>query len=100
MPGLFAPAALLPLLHQPLLFFEGGVDFVVDPPAGQRVLRAAQEDLVPEPNAVVDLLIDVIAREQLLFIEPAADTAALERIVHPPGERLVFVAVADEAGVH
>jgi hypothetical protein len=35
----------------------------------------------------------------LVFVQPAADAAALERIVKSPGEGLVGVAIADEAGV-
>src|SRR5271157_5228106 len=90
---------LLALFHQQAFFFEGGINFVVHPPARQRVLGAAEQDLVPHPDAAVHLLVDVVAGQHLLFVQPAANAAALQRIVQAAGKQLVLVAVADEAGV-
>ena len=60
------------------------------------MLRATEQDLVPQPDAVVYLLVDVVAGKQLLLVQPAAYTAALEGVVEPPRERLICMAVADE----
>src|SRR4051812_46551777 len=60
---------------------------------------AAEQRLVPEANSAVDLLIQVIAGEELLFIKPAADTMLLKRVVQAAGEGLIFVTVANKAGI-
>jgi hypothetical protein len=60
------------------------------------VLRAAEQNLVPQANALVNPLVDVIVGEQLLLIEPAADAATLEFVVQMPRKWLVGMAVADE----
>src|ERR1019366_20681 len=68
-------------------------------PACQRVFGAAQQNLVPRPNAPVNLFVDVVTRQHLLLVQPAAYAAALQRIVQTAGKQLVLMAVADEAGV-
>src|ERR1017187_9862640 len=60
---------------------------------------AAEQNLVPQPNAAVNLLVDVVARQKLLFVQPAAYAAALQRIGQAAGKRLVLVTVADEARI-
>jgi hypothetical protein len=62
------------------------------------VFRTTKQNLVPEANAPIYLLMNLLTRQKLLFIEPAADASALKSIVQPPRERFVFVAAADEAG--
>ena len=39
----------------------------------REVARAAEHNLVPEPDAVIDLFVDVVARKKLFFIKPATD---------------------------
>src|SRR5215475_11050898 len=87
------------LFHQPALLLEGLVDFVIDPPARQGGLRATEQHLVPEPDAAVDLLIDVVTWTHLVLVEPAANAAPLELVVQTAGERLVRMVVADKTGV-
>ena len=42
---------------------------------------------------------DIIAREQLVLIKPAADTATLESTAQTPSEHLIGMGIADEARV-
>ena len=42
---------------------------------------------------------DVLAGQELMFVEPAADAARLELVMQPTGKGLVGMAVADEAGI-
>jgi hypothetical protein len=90
---------LAPLLHQPLLLVEGGVYFVVHPPTRQQRLRAAEQDFVPESDAAIHLGVDVVAGQELVIVEPAANASPLECVVQAAGEGLIGVAVRDEAGV-
>src|ERR1039458_9685611 len=60
---------------------------------------AAEQNLVPQPNATVNLFVDVVARQKLLFVQPAAYATALQSIVQASGKQLVLMTVADEAGV-
>ena len=68
---------LLPLFHELPFLPEGSRNFLVHPPAGQRVLGAAEQHFVPQANAVVHLLVDVVAGQELLFIQPTANATAL-----------------------
>ena len=45
---------------------------------------------------MLDLLVDVIAREKLVLVKPAANAVSLKFIVQAPCEGLVGMAVADE----
>jgi hypothetical protein len=63
------------------------------------MLRAAQQHLVPELDPAIHLLVDIIAREHLLLIQPATDAVALECIVDPAGEGFIRVIVTDKARV-
>jgi hypothetical protein len=47
----------------------------------------------------VYLFVDVVAGSELLFIEPAANSTALQGIVEPPGKGLVCVVLADETRI-
>ncbi len=58
----------LTLFPEPFLFRQGFVDFGVDPVARKGSFRADEQDLVPEVDAPVDLVSDVVAREDLVFI--------------------------------
>jgi hypothetical protein len=60
-----------------LLNLESLIDLVIDPPARQGGLGTAQQYLIPEPDAPVDLLVDVITREHLVLIKIAANAAPL-----------------------
>jgi Resolvase, N terminal domain len=68
-------------LHETALLLESGIDLVTDPLARQGRLGAAQQHLIPEPDAPVDLVVDVIPWEHLVFVEPAADAAPLALVV-------------------
>jgi len=61
------------------------------------MFRAAEQHLVPETYAFVYAVVDIVAWQELPFVEPAPDTPALQCVVEPPCERFVFLAVADEA---
>jgi hypothetical protein len=61
------------LAHEPSLLLERFIDFLIDPAARQGGLGAAQQHLVPEPDAAVDLLVDVVTWEQLVLVQPAAN---------------------------
>jgi hypothetical protein len=54
------PAALP---HEPPLLLKSLVDFVIDPPTRQGGLGAAEQHLIPEPDAPVDLVVDVVTGE-------------------------------------
>lgn len=69
------------LLHQLALFLEGGVEFVVHPPAREGVLGGAEHHFVPEFDAAIHLFVDVIAGQHLMFIEPTTDAPHLQLIV-------------------
>jgi len=43
--------------------------------------------------------VDVVARSELLFIEPAANASALKGIVEPPRKGFVCVVIADETRI-
>src|SRR5208337_4068504 len=90
---------LLALFHELAFLLERAINLIVNPPACQRVFGAAEQDLVPHPNPTVNLFVDVVARQKLLFVQPAAYAAALQRIVQAAGKQLVLMTVADEAGV-
>lgn len=83
--------------HQSTLFLEGRVALVVYAPTGERALEATQWHFVPEANPSIDLLVDVVARQELLLIHPTTDAASLELVVQPSREGVVSMAVADEA---
>ena len=87
------------LLHQRLLFRKRLPDFVVHPPARQGILRAAEQHLVPKSDALVHAVVDVVAGQQLPFVEPAPDSTLLKRVVQSLREQLVGMAVTDEARV-
>src|SRR5215469_5892328 len=89
----------LALFHQFAFFGKRAINLIVHPPARQRVPRATQQHLVPQPNPAVYLFVNVIARQHLLLIQPAPHAPSLQRIMQPPREELVRVGVADEARV-
>jgi hypothetical protein len=84
------------ILHELLFFGEGFINFVIHPPAFQRAFRGAQQDLVPQTNLAIDLIVDRVAGEQLVLVEPAANTPALQRVVEAAGKGWVGVAVGDD----
>lgn len=86
-------------LHERLFLRERLSDFVVHPPTRQGISRAAEQYLVPEANAAVHFIMDVVAWTDLFLIKPASDIAALKRITEPPGKRLVSVVVTDKARI-
>jgi hypothetical protein len=90
---------LASFLAQLLFLLQGDGDLVVDPPTRQRGLRCAQEHLVPDADAAIHLRVDIVPREELMLVEPAADAPPLQGVVEAAGEGLVGVAVGDEAGV-
>jgi hypothetical protein len=47
----------------------------------------------------IDLLVDVVAWEQLMLVQPVANPAPLQLVVQAAGEGFVRVVVADKAGV-
>ena len=90
---------LAALLHDLRLFLECAVDFAVHPPTGQRCLGGTEQHLVPKPDALVNSIVEIVAGKQLMLVEPAADALLLKPVMQQTGKCLVFVAVADEAGM-
>ena len=72
---------------------------MIDPPACQRGGRTTEQHFVPQPDAPVDLRVDVVTREHLVFVKPAANAMVLELVMEMLGERLVSMVVADEARI-
>jgi hypothetical protein len=62
-------------------------------------LGAAQQHLIPELDTAIDLLVEVVAWEQLMLVQPVANPAPLQLVVQAAGEGFVRVVVADKAGV-
>ena len=58
---------------------------------------ATKKHFVPQPDASVYLIIDIIPRQQLVFIEPAPYASTLQKIVQSTRKGLVFMAITDEA---
>src|SRR3954465_1334111 len=86
--------SLTPFPCQLIFLFQGGENLFVHPRGRlEGVLRAAQEELIPEPDASVNMVVQRIARQELLLIKPTSDTASLKRIVQATGKRFVLVAV-------
>jgi hypothetical protein len=50
------------------------------------MLGTTQQDLVPQTDAVIDLLIDVVTGKQLVLIKPTANAVPLEFVIQPPCE--------------
>jgi hypothetical protein len=48
------------------------------------------------PDAAVYLFVDFVARPQLSFVEPAANSTTLQGIVEPQGKGFVCVIITDE----
>jgi hypothetical protein len=48
---------------------------------------------------MVDLLVNIVAWEQLVLVEPATNAASLELVVQAASEGLVSMAVANKAGI-
>ena len=91
---------LIPSLFPNLaLLFEGSIDLILHPPTPERLLGAAQQHFIPEPDSPINLVIDVITRMHLLFVQPASDAVLLQVIVQLSCEFLILVTVADEAGI-
>ena len=67
------------LFHELLFFFKSCCDFIVHPPTPQGVFGAAQQEFVLKMDAPRDLLIDILARQDVLFVHPAGDASALQR---------------------
>ena len=72
---------LAPLFHDLHLLLECPVDFAIHPPTGQRRLGGAEQHLVPELDAPVNAPVQVVAGQQLMLVEPAADAFALKPLM-------------------
>ena len=87
---------LAPLFHDLRLLLERAVDFAVHPPTGQRRLGGAEQHLVSKPNAPVNALVQIIAGQQLMLVEPAADALPLKPVMRQTGKCLVRMAAGHE----
>jgi hypothetical protein len=68
-------------VHEVSFLFEGEINFVIDPPAPERGGGATEQHFVPQPDATVDLRVQVVAWQHLVFIEPAANAPILESVM-------------------
>ena len=56
----------------------------------------AQDDLVPKPDPLVDLVVKVVTRKHLLLIEPTTNTFTLKLGVKMANELLIVEVVTEE----
>src|SRR5215469_5924809 len=80
----------LALFHQFAFFGKRAINLIVHPPTRQRVPRATQQHLVPQPNPAVYLFVNVTARQHLLLIHPAPHIRAEKPQVSCPSTEQRF----------
>ena len=68
---------------------------MIDPPTRERGGRTTEQHFVPQPDAPVDLRVQVVAWQHLVFIEPAANTLALEPVMQGVGEDRICMVVTN-----
>ena len=74
-------------------------NFRLHPVTAHAVLRQDQQQLVMQPNRVIDLLMDLPPALNIVRRKPAANALGLQIGIEPVSEFLVFGRVADKAGV-
>jgi hypothetical protein len=79
----------------PPLFLGSGVNLVIDPPVRERVSGCAEQCIVPETDTPVYLLVDVVAGQHLVSVQPAANATHLQPIAQPARERSGGVAITN-----
>ena len=57
--------------------YSSDLDLIIHPPTLERVFRAAKQDLIPKANSAIHLRVYLVARKQLMFIQPTPNTSAL-----------------------
>jgi hypothetical protein len=56
---------------------------MIDPPARECSGRTTEQHFVPQPDTMGNLRVQVIARQHLVLIEPAANAPILEPVIQP-----------------
>lgn len=69
------------------------VFFAVHPPVRQRRLAGAEQHRVPKPDGPVNALVRIVAGQQLMLVQPAADALSPNAILQRAGNRLVLMVV-------
>jgi len=85
--------------HELPFLLEGEINLVIDPPARERGRGTTEQHFVPQPDTMGNLRVEVITRQHLVFIKPAANAPVLELVMQAVGEACIRMVVADEAGV-
>ena len=83
----------------PRLFVERLLDLALDPGPFDRGVGEDDEELVSNPDGLVEGGPKLVADLEILRCEPAADTFVLQVGMEALGKFMVLVRVADEAGI-
>ncbi len=80
-------------------FLQGSFDFIGNPTTCNRVLRQDQQQLIIQPDRLVNTVPDLISNVHVLWGKPTAYPFLLQVVVQPSNEQLILARIANEASV-